>query len=369
MNILIAADYATPQSGNFIASCVELGRMLKNKGHNIFFAFPRNQNTTSEGSWVDWLKKEGFPVQIVEKNITEQQTLTVLKDLISLYSIDILHIHFGMFHHVAINNAARLGVKILVHDHMDFAAGTSRAKQKAYCLVRSIIYRKNGVAVASVNPLKNKAYLFARHWYIPNGLSLVRNVPTSASREECRESLNIMPSQKVCMLLGWDLYRKGLDIAIKAVQKLREEDESVILGIVGIGNSPDPKCLKFIIDTTGVDPKSSWIRYFSSTEDMFAYHRAVDIYLSASRSEAFSYGILEAISQNTPVAVSNIKGTRWCHCYNKAIIYSTEDIDACASAIKRGLKIGRAPSNADDIIEKYSIEKWCNQILAVYESL
>ena len=29
MNILIAADYATPQSGNFIASCVELGRILK----------------------------------------------------------------------------------------------------------------------------------------------------------------------------------------------------------------------------------------------------------------------------------------------------------------------------------------------------
>lgn len=50
MNILIAADYATPASGNFVASCIELGLTLKNRGDNLFFIFPENSNTTSSAS-------------------------------------------------------------------------------------------------------------------------------------------------------------------------------------------------------------------------------------------------------------------------------------------------------------------------------
>ena len=37
MNILIAADYSTPASGNFIGSLVELGRDLKKDKHKLFF--------------------------------------------------------------------------------------------------------------------------------------------------------------------------------------------------------------------------------------------------------------------------------------------------------------------------------------------
>lgn len=41
MNILIAADYATPAGGNFVASCVELGRALRKNGDGITFIFRR----------------------------------------------------------------------------------------------------------------------------------------------------------------------------------------------------------------------------------------------------------------------------------------------------------------------------------------
>lgn len=40
MNVLIAAHYATPQSGNFIASLFELGETLRKQGDNLFFLFP-----------------------------------------------------------------------------------------------------------------------------------------------------------------------------------------------------------------------------------------------------------------------------------------------------------------------------------------
>lgn len=369
MNILIAADYAAPSSGNFIASCVELGRVMKQSGDALYFVFPENKNTLSESSWVHWLEQEGYIVYLTKKNLSDGQVVDYLKAIIERHGIDILHIHFGLFHHVTVHHRKDLDVKVLVHDHMDFPANGNKIKQRLQTAARSILYRMNDVAIASVNPQKDRSYFFARHWYVPNGLSQIRNVTRSASREECRMKLGITTEDKMCLFLGWDTYRKGLDIAVKAVDKLRQTDNSVLLGIVGMGFPPDLGCLKFIADTTGVDPDSSWIRYFPSCEDMFAYHRAADAYLSASRSEAFSYGILEAISQNTPVAVSDIKGTSWCHKYSKTVVYPTEDPNACARAINQALSLGNSPSNADEIVDAYSIEKWCEQITCIYKSL
>lgn len=369
MKVLIAADYTTPASGNFIASCVELGRVLKNTGNDLYFIFPENCNTLSEASWVNWLKREGFEVQLVSVDTNEKQKLEFLKSVIEMYKIDILHIHFGLFHHTVTRFANELGVKILVHDHMDFSAEGNVYKEKIRCMLNSLIYRKNKITVVSVNPHKDRAYLFARHRYVPNGLSLIRNVLLSATREECRSEMGIAPDEKMCLFLGWDLYRKGLDVAVKAINEIRKEDPKVLLGVVGIGSPPHQRGLDFVSERTGLNPNSEWIRYLPSREDMFAYHRAVDVYLSASRAEAFSYGILEAISQNTPVVVSDIKGTNWCHNYEKIEIYSTEDVNACADAIKKAMTLGNTSSNYKEIVDEYSINKWCEKMLRIYAEL
>lgn len=366
MNILIAADYATPASGNFIASCVELGRVLKKQGHTLSFVFPENANTLSEKSWVHWLRTEGFSVSLAPRNLSDDQILDFLKPLIASLEIDILHIHFGMFHHAVVTHAGELGVKLLVHDHMDFAAGSNLHKQKLLCLAQSLRYRMKGIAVASVNPQKDRAYALAKHRYIPNGLSLIRNTQETLTVQQIREEMGLLPEERICLFLGWDLHRKGLDIAVKAIRELRKEDSSILLGVVGVGTPPGPGCVEFVSKTTGEDPHSEWLRYLPSREDMFAYHRGVDVYLSASRSEAFSYGILEAISQNTPVVVSDIKGTSWCHGYSKAVVYPTEDPLACANAIRKALTMGKSESNADAIVEAYSINKWCDQMLHMY---
>ena len=367
MRILIAADYATPASGNFIASCVELGRFLRQNGDDLVFIFPENNNTLSETSWVKWLENEDFKVELINiKDKTENQQLEFLINVIKKYSIDILHIHFGFFHHIVTKFANHIGVKIIVHDHMDFSAEGNLTKQKLRAILSSLVYRKNKITVVSVNPQKDNMYFFANHKYVPNGLSMLRNVSVSASREECRAEIGLAPNDKICLFLGWDLYRKGLDVAIKAVNEIRKENPQMFLGVVGVGTPPTKLCCDFIKERTGIDPESKWIKFLPSREDMFAYHKAVDVYLSASRAEAFSYGILEAISQNTPVVVSDIKGTSWCHNYDKAVLYSTEDYKDCARAIKQALNMHNAKSNYQEITDKYNIKHWCKEIYKIY---
>lgn len=366
MNILIAADYATPASGNFIGSLVDLARNIKKDNHKLFFIFPESPNTLSENSWVHSLDREGFKV-FLTKHKDGEEALTFLREIIDKNNIDILHLHFGIYHKIILNYAKSLGVKIIVHDHMEFNPRVSLVRQKVYFALTSLRYRINKISVVSVSERKCKAYPFAKRFYIPNGISFSRNVANFATREEMRNKLGLKDNQKLCLFLGWHLHTKGLDIAFKAVEKLSETNPDIVLGVVGHSDNPGDDSLNSIKEFSGVNPRRPFIRFLKSTEDIFAYHKAADVYLSASRSESFSYGVLEAISQNTPLVVSDIPATVWAHSYDKAFVYPTEDYNSCAKAIEQAITLDRnAPSNYNEFIEKYSIENWCTAIKNIY---
>jgi len=182
--------------------------------------------------------------------------------------------------------------------------------------------------------------------------------------------LGISPEEKAVLFLGWDLRRKGLDIAIRAIERLRDRGENAVLAVIGLGKGGEvcTSAADYVSRTTNIDPHTAWIRYLDAEEDMFSVHRAADVFLSSSRSEAFSYGIIEAISQNVPVVVSDIKGTGWSWEYDKAFVYPVEDDLACADAIEKAIEAGASPSNRDSLCSKYSIEKWCNRIISAYHS-
>lgn len=370
-HVLILADYRTPCSGNFIASLLELGERIRDLGGQVFFLFPENR-TGGGYSWSDWLEANGFSVTLVNDRLPQEQILDILRQLIRENQIRIVHTHFGMYHHLLMQNARELGVKVLVHDHMDFSPEGNLQKQKLRTLLLSAVYRAKGIHVVSVMELKSRAYaLCGKRYshYVPNGLSLRRNGSENMSRDDLRREWGIGRSDRICLLLGWDKYRKGMDVAVKAVEEFRKSDPTLHLGIIGVGSPPWQDTVDWIREKTGVDPSCGWLHFLPSYEDIFACHRAVDVYLSASRKEAFSYGLLEAISQNTPVVVSDIEGTRWAQAYSKAATYPVEDPHLCAQAMGQALAMGREPSNQDAMTEKYSIGFWCDRILQLYDSV
>lgn len=373
MNILISAYYTAPSSGNFVGSLIDLGLKLRENGGKLFFVFPKSQSTTCENSWVQWLERAGFIVCLVDVSESNEKQLGFLKKIIKENKIDILHIHFDLFLNFAVHKREELPVKIIVHEHMEYPAGCNRVYQAMKYVRKSFIYRMKKIGIICVNRYVNMAHFGTKHWFIPNGLSLKRNILSKAemAREECRDQLQIQDNEKFVMFLGWDLYRKGLDVAIRAVNECRKSNSNVVLGIVGLGTMPfpNPKGIDYIKKYTDVSPFENWIRFLPNTEDMFAYHRAADVYLSSSRSEAFSYGILEAISQNTPVVVSDIKGTSWCTKYSKSFMYPVEDYKKCADAIISAIDIENNLSNSKKICLEYSIDKWCDRIMEVYNNV
>lgn len=263
MNILIAADYATPSSGSFIGSMMELALRLKASGDGICFVFPANGNTTSETSWTHWLEREGFSVALVEKSTSEREQLEFLRKIIDDNHIDILHIHYGLFHHLALHHRRELPVRIVVHEHMEYPAGCNRSWQTLRYIVRSALYRINAISIVSVNREVDRAHFLARHYYIPNGLTFRRNLTRSLSREERRAQIGIPDEEKLVLFLGWYCHTKGLDIAVRAVQECRNRGRNVTLGIIGLGQGQTVKNDRkaYIYSQTQISPDEEWIRY------------------------------------------------------------------------------------------------------------
>ena len=372
MNVLIAADYAAPNSGSFVSSLIELGRALRSRGDSAVFVFPKSKNTLrdTQSNWCHWFEREGFPIALISLEETEEAQLQELLRLVSLHSVDVLHLHFGIFHRLMLKHRGKFkGIKVIMHDHMDFPAGYQEDfRSKTRNLLNAVLYNCLDIGYVAIASQKFSYYRkkIRKCWYLPNALAYERNVAQSMSREACRAAMGIA-SEKVCLFLGWSLDIKGLDIAIKAVHEYRKNDPDLVLAIVGFGEAPSADAAQYIEEKTGIRANSPWIKYWISTEDIYAYHRAADVYLSASRTESFSFGLLEAISQNTPVVVSDIVGTNWSWDYSKCFHYPTEDYQACASALDKALKAGRVESNYTDITTEYDIRKWCDQMMDIYK--
>lgn len=365
MNVLIAANYASPFGGNFIGSMLDLAAKLRARGDNIAFLFPKAD--CGERDWAQWIRKSGFETVVADLSGPADEQLRILNETLEKYNIDLLHLHFELFQNLVRTRYRELRpVKIVIHDHMGYATGRNVLKQKARLALFSRDYAKNGFGLITVMRKKKNAYIFMRKkWYVANGLSLLRNVDHFATREETRKALGIQDDEILCTLFGWDMKRKGVDIAVQAISKLREQGHNVILGIIG----GSKEGYSNFIRSYGVDPDNPWIHYIDSREDVFSLHRAADVFLSLSRNEGFPYGILEAVSQNTPVVISDIQETKWALDYTKTSIYPVEDPVACAEAILRSAAFGYKSSNAAEIIDRYSIDKWCEGVMEVYDAM
>ena len=366
MNVLFAADYSTPKSGNFIASLLELANALREKGGTAVFLF--KQADPNRSPWLLWLRRSGYPVIALEES---KPVLEQFLSIVKQFQIDVIHTHFSLHSGLLTRNAKAFPhTRIIIHDHMAFPVAKRLYCLKLRLLYMSLYFRMKGVYVISASKKKNAYYFFCRHWFVPNGLSLLRDTGPDAAGAAAVPNFWNEPrkeGEKRCLFLGWHPKWKGLDVAIRAVELVRRRGIDLVLCVIGFGTGISQQNRDFLESATGIPVDAPFIKYLQSEEDMFAVHRSMDVYLSASRSEAFSYGLLEAISQNVPVVVSDIPGTKWSSQYNKSYFYPVESPEACADALVKALSQRESPSNCEDVVAAYSIDKWVSSVLRIYE--
>lgn len=360
MNLNIVCDYASIYSGNFIPSVLFFANSIK-QSNKIVFSFP---NDAKERKWIHDIKKSGFNIYFFSR---EKRRFS--KDLRAICRQE--EINFVYFHFVspALGKTVFLfrNIKLCFHIHSDFSSGRKvplfrRIKDGFFdkCIKTNSIY----IYVSKDLCIKSKAKY---KYHVPNGLvadrhNLVSSHSDTKQFDQISNSLAKL-NHPVFLAFAWSPFVKGIDVLVSAFNELLKTSNASLVLVHGKDDGKN-KLIDFLHSNNLFDFNN--ILFVPPIEDVAAYYNNCSFFVSSSRSEGFSYSLLEAISYNKTVIVSDIPGTSWSNDFRSVIQFRSNDSDSLKNAMMTA--INSKISDEDilynrTLLRGYSIEQWNSNIL------
>ncbi len=330
-SILYLCDYQAPYGGNFIASMVKLDAVLHEKGAETIYAFPAG---AAARGWYEQMTARGFHLfTLAEGNLfaKARQLLHVIDD----NHVTILHVHFGLFPLAELVALLRPKCRLLLHFHSDFSAGRKpSAAQRLRDALKRAPEAMLGRRLTKITVSERSARTTDDCVRIHNALVPERFAASTWTREQTRTAFRVPDTATMILSFGWSPYIKGIDVAVRAVKRIIDSGHRhFVLGVICGREYTQARLCAFIRERTDCTGDEPWLLFLPPEEDVFRYHKASDIMLSASRSETFSYALLEAIASGKPCVASDIPGVRWAEAFDTVRFFPTGDDSALSDAL------------------------------------
>jgi glycosyltransferase involved in cell wall biosynthesis len=158
------------------------------------------------------------------------------------------------------------------------------------------------------------------------------------------------------LTFGYDFAIKGIDVALDAFERF-DPAHRFTLGICVAGRRAQAQaalCARF-----GETP--AWVELLGPREDMGAYYRAADVFLSASRTEGMPYAVLEAAYCGLPLVLSDIAPHRQLG-LPQAEWFPQQDAAALFDAVTRAAQTSGTTQNAAFVAQRYSMRNWTKRV-------
>lgn len=347
--ILHICNYSAPYRGNFINSLVALEKYQDVK--NIFL-FPYHAHNSGAQEWIDRINTTECCAYIQEKSMIKK--FFQLRKIIKKHNVDCIMRHFSDLKIDFIVKLLFKSKKVVRFFHCSY-----RPQKKLMHKIRCFLWNKNimvGVSEFVANELKSvlpKQNIVAIH----NAIDFER---LSAIDAFCR-------SDKIVLtMMGWDQKGKGVDLALKATERLLNKYD-VILQIIAAKNQN--KIEDFIIETLGKNV--SWTVVLSPTNNIGTYYGATDIFLSPSRAEAFSYAVVEAAYCENAIVASRVDGQAELK-IDGAYWFENENVDDLAEKLEKAInefalpeKVKQRAALKEKLEKVYSLEEWSKRVNAL----
>ena len=354
-NVLLICGYAAPYKGNFIPSLEYLEDTYKDG--KMVYMFPENAKNVvwmadfQENHCVYFMSMGFFGKKVNWKILKE------LKNILQIEDIKIIHTHFLVYNYslfVAKHTFAR-NIRMIAHIHNQFAIpSTKSAPIKKFVMENTydtIIGVSKSVAEGLNRQIKHKDIT-----YIDNAICF--------SRLDTYEKISLRDNenQKVVLMAGWPALVKGVDIAAQAILELRNDGCDIKLCIMQSGDFEQTQhCV-----TEAIGSYPDWVEILPPREDVATYYNAADIFLSASRTEAFSYCLVEAAYCTPMLITSDIPGPSDLKIDGMEKFVS-EDVEDLAHKMKELLVISMdVEERKYNVIRLYELRHWAEAIAELY---
>jgi glycosyltransferase involved in cell wall biosynthesis len=365
------ADFFPEYGGGFIDSVLLLAQICRNRMRaETLCIFP---DLARKRSWLQHLEQAGIPCLFVPR---KKNVVSHIREHLRAIDPLILHTHFFLYDisTVFVKALFNRDVKLVWHYHNPLDQ-TLRKRLKSTLKIRVLepyfVEKLVAVGDAVYETLLACGLDAQKICLIYNGVDTVKYCANSHLRNIVRDSLEISDTQTVFLLLGWDPLRKGLDVFLKAAEDVANRPGAFVFLVLGREETSH-----FLSNSTLSDKIKRYFKVIEPVGDFAALLSAIDVLVSASRSEGFPYSILEAMAAERLVISSELPATR--HTYGKSDgvwVYDTENPAALASLMRKAIELPSVEINSlrahnrEFVNQTYSLNLWANTIVDLYESL
>ena len=357
-SILLLSDYAAPYRGNFIPSLEAIERHL-GKDNKVVYAFP---GVAQEQAWMQAFEKIHTVVYIDRMFFSKYPQWKILAHLRSVcrqYHITTIHTHFveGNVNMWLLRTLSGIQCVANLHNHYKVSGRLG--------VVRKYLFRwTNDVVIGDSQSVSESAYAIGirrnKVVTINNSIDFTRldnPTPIEVRRE----------TEQVVLMFGYPWYRKGVDVAVKAIQQLNEQGMPVRLAIAQSGRVEQTQ--QGIVQAICAVP--SWVTFLPPTDRLADYYNACDVFLSAGREEGLSYSPIEAAYCSCGVVCSRIGGNPLD--IPEIGIYPTEDIHALSAVLQAQLGMSKEECQHRNAVQRayvlgnYNVEEWAERVIETYK--
>ena len=180
------------------------------------------------------------------------------------------------------------------------------------------------------DPTRTKVFKFSPY----SKKDQIEQETTSEKKQEVRNKLN-MQEQKVIVSVGQQIHRKGFDVLLRAMQKMKLSDNEV--GLYILGGQPNEECQVILNEMSMTNVHFPGL---VTKDQLKLYYAAADLFVFPTRYDIWGYPINEAMSFGLPIIT-----TYQCNAGLELIedgvngyLVEAEDVAALSSAIITLLK-------------------------------
>jgi glycosyltransferase involved in cell wall biosynthesis len=250
-----------------------------------------------------------------------------------------------------------------------------RLKKLLYYLFaeRKTIRLASGISFCSQMELDGSSH-FARKGQklcnIPNGLNFSRWVRDVEKADHWRAEVGIPGDTYLYLSVGRLHYKKGLELAIRALAPMRGENWRLAL----VGNDEDGTAVKLTrqVKDLGLSDHVSF-HPTVSPDILPAIYSAADLFVLPSYHENFGMVVLEAVACGCPVLVSDEVGVSRELSEIKGVAVRKRDVvlwsEALKSAYSRSYEFKTCSGDRNELERRFSIESCALKMKTYYDSV
>ena len=360
-----------PTFGGSGVVATELGLELANRGHEIHFITYRQPvrlallNPNVHYHEVNVPEYPLFHYQPYELALSSK-----LVDMVKLYKIELLHVHYAIPHAYAGYMAKQMlkdeGISIPMVTTLHGTDITLVGNHPFYKPAVSFSINKSDVVTSVSQSLKEDTYnllnIKKEIHVIPNFIELdkVRNENTIS----CQRSVMAKKDEKIVTHISNFRKVKRIPDVIDIFYKIQLQ---IPAKLMMVGNGPEKELAELQATKLGILDK---IIFFGNSNEIDQILSLTDLFLLPSETESFGLAALEAMAWGVPVISSNSGGLPEVN-YNGVSGYLSKvgDVDEMAnnaiSILSDETKLATFKKNALEVAKKFDIKK----ILPLYENI